>query len=107
MDGIVVARALLKVAAAGGLGRPLGKALRGTARTAGKVVKGSGEFAEDLAAGLGAGKGTQSVARLAGNTAALGAGYVGAVKVKNKADQKVTEFKLRHGLYRDPYAGTY
>lgn len=95
MEGIDVARLLLKTAAANGAGRVLGKVLLGGAHAAKSTVQAAGTFGQGVAEGLGAGQGGRILGKRLGQTAALGAGYVGAKKGKRKVD----EFRYRHGLY--------
>jgi len=87
MDGLAVARMMLKLAAARGIARPVGK-----------VIRGVGELGAGLAEGLGAGAGGQTAGRLAALGGAGAVGYGGARKAKRKID----EFRYRHGLYREP-----
>lgn len=87
MDGIAVARLLLKVASARGIGRPLGA-----------VFRHAGELGAGVAEGFGAQETGQTVGRLVGQGALVGTGYVGAKKGKQQLD----EFRYRHGLYSEP-----
>lgn len=103
MDGISVARALLKVAAAEGAGRHLGRALHATGRGIKGAVGGAGRFGGGIAKGLELGEGGQAVARRSAQAGLVGAGGLAALKGKKKVDQKIEEFKYRHGLYPQGY----
>lgn len=103
MDSISVARALLKVAAAEGAGRHLGRALYAAGRGVKGAVAGAGRFGSDVAKGLELGEGGQGLARRGTQAAVIGAGGLAALKGKRKVDQKIEEFKYRHGFYPQGY----
>lgn len=87
-DGALVARELLKLAAAKNVARPLGRAIK-------NVITGAADFGGGLAEGLGAGATGQTIGKVVGGGAAVGAG-VGTAKAGKR---KVDEFRYRHGLY--------
>ena len=102
--GSLIAIGILKTA---GKGEAVESAVRGAIGAGKRIIGGGADIGGGLARGFGAAQGglAETAGRVVGGAAPIVGAAEGGRRVKRRADAKIVQFQMRHGL--GPYSSGY